>query len=143
MSDVAEELEGGVGVLSVFDEVEALQLGLRRDAEDAELLQREKDARVRAERPRLLERAERQIADLGDADELDRRHHRRVGGEERRDARRQKPDPQPAAEYKPGHQRGGAGLAVGQGRRERTHQVRSRLDDDGYAPDYVGCQHGG
>ena len=35
----------------MFDEVEALQLGLRRDAEDAELLERKEDARAHAERP--------------------------------------------------------------------------------------------
>ena len=37
-SHVGEELEGGVGVLAVFCEVESLKLGLGRDAQDAEAL---------------------------------------------------------------------------------------------------------
>ena len=49
--DVAEELEGDVGVLSVFGYVEALQLGRGADAQDAQLLQREEYRSAHAERP--------------------------------------------------------------------------------------------
>ena len=51
LSDVGEELEGGVGVLSVFGHVEALELRLRADAEDAEFLQGEEDRKAGSERP--------------------------------------------------------------------------------------------
>ena len=60
MSGVAEELEGGVGVLPVFGDVEALELGGGADAENTALLQRKEDREARAERPdRRGTRAER------------------------------------------------------------------------------------
>ena len=74
---VAEELEGGVGVLSVLDDVEALQFGLGRNAEDAELLQREEDRRTRAEGPgggaecaERLDAEELEAAAVEETDEL-------------------------------------------------------------------------
>ena len=45
-SHVGEELEGGIGVLAVFGEVKSLELGLGRDAQDAEALEDEEDRAI-------------------------------------------------------------------------------------------------
>ena len=90
---------------------------------------------------RVRKRAVGEIRDIDGSGNLDCGHCRRVGGEKRGDARGQEEYPEPASGDKPQHQRGGAGLAVRERRRDGAGQIRSGLYDQRQRSDDVCCQH--